>query len=252
MILHVLSDIHLEKKYYKPFDIPITDSDAIVLAGDIHNGFDNTSSFLLELAQTHQKPVFYTLGNNCVYEQDYFNIRDTWRNANLDSINYLDAGIHISFMDHNFYGASLWPMYDDMSEQEKIDDDTVSHSEHHKNPLNQDGTFMSHLDFIKDTKNSLNQLKKSISLTSNNVVVTHFAPSFKSCHPDYSSTSLNGAHANTLDDYISSADISLWIHGHVHHRVDYMIGNTRILANPCSPNQINKYEGIVPNFCIEL
>lgn len=63
------------------------------------------------------------------------------------------------------------------------------------------------------------------------VVVTHHAP-----HP----RSLDGRHGGRLD-WCYSSDLSLlmeqtatdlWLHGHIHHAVDYRIGGTRVMSNP--------------------
>lgn len=62
------------------------------------------------------------------------------------------------------------------------------------------------------------------------MVVTHHAP-----HPD----SLPDPHghlrwcdASDLRDLIRAREPDLWIHGHVHHAVDYAVGPTRIVCNP--------------------
>jgi Icc-related predicted phosphoesterase len=35
-----------------------------------------------------------------------------------------------------------------------------------------------------------------------------------------------------LRDFILSSDISLWVHGHIHKKQDYICGSTRIVCNP--------------------
>lgn len=63
------------------------------------------------------------------------------------------------------------------------------------------------------------------------VVVTHHAP-----HPKI----LDGRHGGRLDwCYSSNLQLlieetgpDLWLHGHIHHAVDYDIGGTRIVSNP--------------------
>ena len=65
-------------------------------------------------------------------------------------------------------------------------------------------------------------------------MITHHAPSFKSIHPNYvDQTLINGAYSSNLEQFITNRpDINLWFHGHIHHPQDYIIGETRILANP--------------------
>lgn len=64
------------------------------------------------------------------------------------------------------------------------------------------------------------------------VVVTHHAPSFQSVPNEYTVDKLNGAYASALDERVKDSGISLWIHGHIHTPSDYMIGRTRVFANP--------------------
>ena len=55
---------------------------------------------------------------------------------------------------------------------------------------------------------------------------------------------LNPYFCNSLDGDILESDKTLWIHGHVHSRWDYMIGNCRVVANPLGyPREIpGEYE----------
>ena len=73
------------------------------------------------------------------------------------------------------------------------------------------------------------------------VVLGHHAPSMKSIHPKFSNqTMLNYGYCNELDEWIMDTNIVLWTHGHVHSSWDYMIGNTRIFANPHGYGSENK------------
>jgi hypothetical protein len=40
------------------------------------------------------------------------------------------------------------------------------------------------------------------------------------------------AYASHLDSFIEEHEPLLWIHGHIHHSQDYLIGRTRIVSNP--------------------
>ena len=57
---------------------------------------------------------------------------------------------------------------------------------------------------------------------------------------------MNGAYSSDLNDFIlDNPQIKYWTHGHTHEPFDYMIGNTRVLANP--RGYIN-YEDRADNF----
>lgn len=67
------------------------------------------------------------------------------------------------------------------------------------------------------------------------VVVTHHAPSSQSIAEAYKhDTLMNGAFRSELDGFILSKwdRIKLWVHGHMHNKSDYMIGDTRVVCNP--------------------
>jgi hypothetical protein len=50
---------------------------------------------------------------------------------------------------------------------------------------------------------------------------------------------------------IEQSGVPLWIHGHTHYSVDYVIGSTRVLTNQRGyPDQICK--GFNPSLVIEL
>jgi hypothetical protein len=86
------------------------------------------------------------------------------------------------------------------------------------------------------------------------VVITHHAPSFQSVNEKYKhDTTMNGGYASELSEFILDHDnIKVWVHGHMHDPVDYMIGETRILSNPrgyVGHEDLSQYN---PNFTFEL
>jgi hypothetical protein len=44
---------------------------------------------------------------------------------------------------------------------------------------------------------------------------------------------VNGAYSSDLSEFmLDRPQIKVWTHGHTHHNFDYMIGSTRVVANP--------------------
>ncbi|MDR9759431.1 metallophosphoesterase [Rhizobium redzepovicii] len=64
------------------------------------------------------------------------------------------------------------------------------------------------------------------------VIVTHHAPSLRSIDPEFRNDPLSACYASDLENLIVETRPALWVHGHVHHRNDYMIGESRVIANP--------------------
>lgn len=62
--------------------------------------------------------------------------------------------------------------------------------------------------------------------------VTHHAPSALSVPELYLTRPRAAAYASHLDDLVAHSVALAWIHGHVHRRCDYRIGETRVVCNP--------------------
>jgi hypothetical protein len=64
--------------------------------------------------------------------------------------------------------------------------------------------------------------------------VGHHAPSKLSTHPRYADDYvINGGYSSDLSEFIlDHPKIKLWTHGHTHYAFDYVIGETRVVANP--------------------
>jgi Icc-related predicted phosphoesterase len=86
------------------------------------------------------------------------------------------------------------------------------------------------------------------------VVITHMAPSFQSVNEKYAHESVtNGGYASDLSEFIlDNENIKVWVHGHMHDPVDYMIGDTRILANPRGYTPWEDGNGFREDFTFEV
>jgi len=73
------------------------------------------------------------------------------------------------------------------------------------------------------------------------VVITHHAPSARSVPTEFEGDVLSAAYASDLESLMGK-DVQLWIHGHMHHSLDYEINGTRVLCNPrgYAPKYLNK------------
>jgi Icc-related predicted phosphoesterase len=63
------------------------------------------------------------------------------------------------------------------------------------------------------------------------IVITHFAPSPLSIHPKWAGNMLNGYFCPDALGQLKHRP-KLWVHGHIHDPVDYVIEGTRVVANP--------------------
>lgn len=106
---------------------------------------------------------------------------------------------------------------------------------------------------VSEHKATLVALKEAIGSHPNKnwIVVGHHAPSKLSTKPQYEKDVIvNGAYSSDLSEFIlDHPQIKVWTHGHTHHNFDYMIGSTRIVANP--RGYIN-YEEQADNFELQF
>lgn len=227
--------------------------------------------------------VVYILGNHEHYHGDFAKSLTTLR----DNLGYL-VNLHIlekECVDINgtmFFGGSLWT---DMNKEDpntlygikgymndyRIIEDS-SEVVHYKVPVygaKEDGSTdysnivsqefhtrnakFSPEKSVREHKDTLKALNESITAQplKNWIVVGHHAPSKQSTKPRYEKdVMVNGAYSSDLSEFIlDHPQIKLWTHGHTHHNFDYMIGSTRIVANP--RGYIN-YEDQADNFELQF
>jgi Icc-related predicted phosphoesterase len=63
------------------------------------------------------------------------------------------------------------------------------------------------------------------------IVVTHYLPHRQSIHPKYDGDSLNPCFVSDLA-HLVRPPITVWIHGHTHESIDYVVNGTRVVCNP--------------------
>lgn len=232
------SDLHLE------FDLPIPDNilkidntekaDVLVLAGDVVTARlgDNARAFFDHVSK--QFPiVLYIMGNHEHYEGDFYETRD-----NL--VTFLRSYSNIMLL-HNecvvyedvaFFGGTLWT---DLKNRDPLvimnaisSMNDFNYIKMGKNKFHPTQTLIEH-------DNTMDALKLALATAqaSKMVVVSHHAPSAKSCHPRFAGDPTNYAYYTELDEFVmDNSIIKAWIHGHTHDPYDYMIGETRVLCNP--------------------
>jgi hypothetical protein len=84
------------------------------------------------------------------------------------------------------------------------------------------------------------------------VFVTHHAPSLASVEEHYRNDSATAAYASDVIALMEGRGPKLWIHGHIHHRVDYVLGGTTVLSNPRGYPGEPAFEGFNPGLVVEV
>lgn len=69
-------------------------------------------------------------------------------------------------------------------------------------------------------------------ISSEDVVVTHRLPSYRSVAPQFAGSLLNCYFVNDVESEMIACGPKMWIHGHTHTCFDYFIAGTRVVCNP--------------------
>lgn len=273
------SDIHLE---FGPIELFNTEgADVLVLSGDILVAKDLRSPDPYEIMDTskslmlqkffnqvcEQFPhVLYVMGNHEHYHGDFqYTVNLLRKNlGHRENLHILDKENFV-FEDVTFIGGTLWT---DMNKEDPHtlyaikgvmnDFKTVTNSKNVTYFRDEDGNSHERIarlmpaDVVEDHKAMLAHISASCAVNPSGkfVVVGHHAPSKQSTHPRYKDEVLiNGAYSSDLSEFIlDRPQIKVWTHGHTHEPFDYMLGSTRIVANP--RGYIN-YEELAEHFKLQ-
>jgi predicted phosphohydrolase len=229
MKITYLSDLHFEfhadlgEAMIKELEHSITQSDLIVVAGDVgvlatcyHQIAD-----LLDILSPKAKCVLYVLGNH-----EYW--RNTYRHGRDLGLWYLNEGVKGNVRLVGEYDKFELNGY-------SICSGTLWFPDLHASAREKAG--MSDFSQIKDLEHDIyleNTLfrKEMLKEGENTIFVSHHLPSYRNIHPKFVGSPLNQFFANDLDENIKTVKPILFVHGHTHSVVDYNIGRTRIVANP--------------------
>jgi len=248
MKLQILSDIHLE---FENFEIPHTDADVIVLAGDIGVGLKG-----LEWAEASmfEKPTVYINGNHEYYRHAHPKLLNKMSEMEFESDIYFLEKNECTIGGVRFLGCTLWtdfglqgnvPMAILDADSRMNDFKLIRNSSRGYAKFHPNDSLVLHRESVYWLEQCLQQSHPKT------VVVTHHAPSIKSIPDHYQGSGLNPAFASDLTELILTYQPDLWIHGHLHSPSDYRIGKTRVICNPKGYPQENN-TGFVADFVVEI
>lgn len=216
---------YLEKVFSKP-KAPI-----LFIAGDIQDDLPTPTEltkYFFDLVCDRYERVFSVLGNH-----DYMGENETI-DSTIPAVREIFP--NVTWLDNDFvkiddvwlYGSTFWseirPENSDVAELSMPDYQSIRDLDNRK--------------ITTQTTNKINRQSRDILVNwlSQNpdeqlVVLTHHAPSFRST--PYPESPLSEAFCNDLEPMVErNPNISLWLYGHVHEPVDYMLGWTRVVCNP--------------------
>jgi Icc-related predicted phosphoesterase len=241
----LLSDLHLENPGFVPYpnidDIPES-VDVVVLAGDIHVG---TQGVAWAKKSFSRWPVLYVPGNHEFYGGEYHetlaNMRQACLNSNVQllqhdcavigGMRFLGATLWTDFLlfvdplGEIAYNEQAWAMADVASYMSDFDGRVTVQDSPVQPPVQMTPTHT-----VQWHSSSMSWLKGMLNtpFAGQSVVITHHAPCPRSVAPQFARHRLTPAYASQLDSTLQYA--TCWLHGHVHHDVDYEDSGCRIVS----------------------
>jgi predicted phosphodiesterase len=252
MKIHILSDLHIER--WK-FEYTQPDCDVIVLAGDIGAGFLGIEWINEHI--TGDIPVLYLPGNHEFYGESLWEhpARLAFR-AKECEVEFMHNRTFI----HNgvrFIGATLWTDFNLLNDRDRsmlaaptvISDYNIIFQEPDDWTAETVKPYMILSEHEVSRKFIIDELNKPFD--GETVVITHHAPSEMSIGANYRDSKHSSYYASRLENLMLNYDIKLWAHGHIHSTSDYMIGDTRVIANPRG-SDVHPNKTFDPHFIVEI
>jgi predicted phosphodiesterase len=250
MRIRVLSDLHLEFDDWEP---PEVDADVVVLAGDIHVGLKGIEWARRSFAST---PIVYVPGNHEFYGS---HIHDMTQELDIEGsrlgVHVLD-GRSVAIGGVRFLGATLWtdfalegngPSAIDRAMADAqcgiYDFQVIRSGDNRKfDPTDARAIHLARVAWLHS--------QLTDEFVGATVVVTHHLPHRRSIHRKYKGSTLNPGFASDLSNLMGPS-VSLWIHGHTHESLDYVVNSTRVVCNPrgYAPMELN--EAFDPVFTVD-
>lgn len=236
MKIKLLSDLHLEGRTryrYKHNDWAEYDGeDVLILAGDIAVGVDKVFEAIDYFLAQGFPEIVYVAGNHESYRtlQPSLFIEELRKAFEHNPyVHILNADSVVQIQDVSFFGGTLWTNFQndpvaELAASTGINDfrviplwNTELCAKEHKRQI----------DYI------LNRYEET---KGKKVIVTHFLPAMECVDPRYLSGTvemlLNKYFASNYGGIISEMSDTTWVFGHTHTPVDFMLGDTRMIANP--------------------
>ena len=227
MRIQILSDLHNEFKVLPGFK---EEADVTVLAGDIDLG---EKGFAWARSAFPSHPVIYIAGNHEYYGHGIPSLTTKLlEKKDPGTVRFLECTA-VTVLGVRFLGCTLWSDFGIAGDPAgSMDASSARMNDYRKIRVSPRYRRFRPSDGAMRYSASLRWLEAEVVKDpARTVVVTHHAPSIRSLNPTFSSDPVNGAYASDLEGFIARTQPALWIHGHTHFCVDYMIDNTRVVSN---------------------
>lgn len=237
MKFRLYDDLHTEFAKFKNWPKDNCKDIVLLLAGDIGVGLSARN--MIEAMCKYYKDVVLVPGNHEYYHNVISDVDERWNavDDSIENFHYLQNktviidGVRLigGTMWTSLQQGDWWHGYN--ASQKMNDYRLIKYRCTGKGDIRTFDTFTSRNLFAQFKSHLENELSKDWE--GRTVVITHHSPCELSVEERYKGSALNCAYYEDMTSYMFADNApDLWCHGHLHSTSDYIIGNTRIIANP--------------------
>lgn len=243
-MIQLASDLHLEcGGIYELCATWNVASDTLLLAGDIVEVVllkkkNHLAWAFLEMVNREYKHVFWVMGNHEFYNNHISyvvrNARDRLKEHDLNNIIVLDNDT-VETDKFVIFGSTFWT---DMNKGSPV---VMWHNSRRMNDyarIKYDDAYLERRNLDVEATVGLHAIARKklevfmkLETSKKKIVMTHHAPSFLSIPRHQWADTMSYAYATELQSEIYGSDIDLWVHGHTHHKIVYVIGETVVASH---------------------
>jgi predicted phosphodiesterase len=241
--------------------IPVLEEDSettLVLAGDIATGASVHALFSCSDILDRFKYVVCVLGNHDYWGENLHTIPEVWKECldSYDNLHLLRCSAPLELDGVLFFGDTMWTNFD-QGDPDAMQESFMYMNDYRKihkyvapiGGLNPTRILASPYDILSVHHHQTRALYRAMGgypVGMPKVVVTHHTPSLSSSSgsyrhknsPDLLTYSYSCNKSKYVDLIIDKIRPDMWIHGHTHHPVDYMLKDTNVVHNPVGyPNE---------------
>jgi Icc-related predicted phosphoesterase len=237
MQIQIISDLHADGRWPQSLAVG-AGVDVVIAAGDTCEGALQAFAVLRKIVPT-TVPIVMVLGNHEYYRGFIADELEQARSQAARFNIHLLENDSVTIGNVRFLGATFWTDYCAFGAGRQAE--VMAACRHGLNDHRLIGwRKQPWIRFRPDDALRLHQRSKGFLATelarpvaaTTTVVVTHHGPHRGSVHPRYRDDLLTGGFVSDCEDLILAGRPQLWVHGHTHNSVDYLVGATRVICNP--------------------
>ena len=223
MKLQIASDIHREFGHSP--EVPDIGADVLVLAGDIGYADDETIEWLRDDLAGRYEAVLYVPGNHEYYGRDLHEAnRHMEEMAMYGEYEWMNNRA-VQVGDRRFVGTPLWANF--CHEPLSMFNAGRAINDFHR--IRHGGGLLTPAAMLDLHEEAVAFLTETVR--PDDIVITHWPPTLKARHTGFPMDDIARYFCADVPKVVASTRPELWICGHTHHNVDFMLGETRILSN---------------------